>query len=302
LFDAMVRTEATRQPEQLEFYSVSLSKHYDVGVFSPHQGQVAISYTDITARKQIEEHKARLALEQEKSRILRSFVEDVSHEFRTPLTVIHSGLALIEQMAVRQRLQSPGRIAQLKEQTMYISDLVDAMLTMTELDGVSSLPATATAISSVVANVAEAFQSYAAKKEVVLRLETMEESPIVSGAPDELEHAVGNLVKNAIQFTPANGMVTLRTSADSHHAIIEVSDTGTGISEEALPLIFERFYRADTARTGRHAGLGLAIARRIIELHAGQIEVMSQLNAGSTFRVLLPLANEPESYSEDQED
>ena len=123
----------------------------------------------------------------------------------------------------------------------------------------------------------------------------MEESAFVLDVSDELEHAVGNLVKNAIQFTPPNGMVTLRTSVDSHHVIIEVSDTGTGISEEALPLIFERFYRANMARTGRHAGLGLAIAKRIIELHAGQIEVMSQPDEGSTFRVLLPLANEPES-------
>ncbi|MBN1451810.1 MAG: DUF3365 domain-containing protein [Anaerolineales bacterium] len=292
LFNAMIRTAATRQPDQLEFYSVSLSRYFDVGVFSPHQGQVAISYTDITARKQVEEHKARLALEQEKARILRSFVEDVSHEFRTPLTVIHTGLELLERMAAQQRTQSPERIAELQEQTMYISDLVDAMLTMTKLDSVSSLPATATSINSVVATVAEAFQSYTAKKEVALRLETMEESPLVLGVSDELERAVGNLVKNAIQFTPPNGVITLRTSADSHHAIIEISDTGTGISEEALPLIFERFYRANTARTGRHAGLGLAIAKRIIELHGGQIEVTSQLNEGSTFRVLLPLTNE----------
>jgi PAS domain S-box-containing protein len=300
LFNAMIRTATTRQPEQLEFHSVSLSRHFDVGVFSPHQGQVATSYADITARKQVEEHKARLALEQEKARILQSFVEDVSHEFRTPLTVIHSGLQLLEQMAAHQRTQSPERIAELEEQTMYISDLVDAMLTMTKLDSVSSLPTTATAINSVVATVAETFQPYAAKKEVMLRLETMEESPLVLGVSDELELTVGNLVKNAIQFTPPNGRVTVRTSADSYHAIIEISDTGTGISEEALPLIFERFYRANTARTGRHAGLGLAIAKRIIELHAGQIEVTSQLNEGSTFRVLLPLANEPESRSENQ--
>jgi two-component system, OmpR family, sensor kinase len=271
-----------------------LSRDFDVGVFSPHQGQVAISYADITARKQVEEHKAKLALEQEKARILRSFVEDVSHEFRTPLTVIHSGLELLEQMAAQQRTQSPERIAELEEQTMYISDLVDAMLAMTKLDSVSSLPVTATSINSVVATVAETFQSYAAKHEVVLRLETVGESPVVSCVPDELERAVGNLVKNAIQFTPPHGRVTLRISSDSHHVIIEISDTGAGISEEALPLIFERFYRANTARTGRHAGLGLAIANRIIELHAGQIEVMSQPNEGSTFRVLLPLANEPE--------
>ena len=151
LFNAMIRTATTRQPEQLEFHSVSLSRDFDVGVFSPHQAQVATSYADITARKQVEEHKARLALEQEKARILQSFVEDVSHEFRTPLTVIHSGLQLLEQMAAHQRTQSPERIAELEEQTMYISDLVDAMLTMTKLDSVSSLPATATAINSVVA-------------------------------------------------------------------------------------------------------------------------------------------------------
>ena len=266
------------------------SRYFDVGVFSPHLGQVAISYSDITAQKQVEEHKARLALEQEKARILRSFVEDVSHEFRTPLSVIHSGLELLDHPVARSQPQSSERITRLKEQTMYISELVDAMLTMTKLDSVSSLPVTTIAIDSVVANVAEASQRYAAKQEVVLRLETMEQSPMISGVSDDLERAVGNLVKNAIQFTPAHGVVTLRTSASGYHGIIEVSDTGVGISEEALPLIYDRFYRANTARTGRHAGLGLAITQRIIELHGGQIEVTSQLNEGSTFRVLLPLA------------
>ena len=115
MFDAMVRAEATRQPDQLEFHSISLSRYFDVGVFSPHLGQVAISYADITAQKQVEEHKARLALEQEKARILRSFVEDVSHEFRTPLTVIHSGLELLDHPVARtQRTQSSERITRIE--------------------------------------------------------------------------------------------------------------------------------------------------------------------------------------------
>lgn len=246
---------------------------------------------DITVRKQAEADKNQLALEQAKARLLQSFVEDVSHEFRTPLTVIHSSLELLEMTVSQMEVRAAKRIDRIKQETMYISDLVNAMMTMTKLDSISSLPLVAIEINALVGDIVENYQSQATEHSVVLNLESVKPTPVVSGAPDRLHLAIENIVDNAIRFTPPQGHVTLRTSVERQYAIVEVSDTGVGISDEALPLIFDRFYRSDTARTGRQTGLGLSIAHRIVELHRGQIQVTSQIDVGSTFRILLPLAD-----------
>lgn len=263
-----------------------------VPIFAPGQNtpyQVYTTFEDITERRRAAEHAAQLALEQEKAHILSRFVEDVSHEFRTPLAVIHSGLDLVERAASHPTMSVSERIVALKRETMYIAELVDAMLTMTKLDSAIHISPTDTEINFMAHSVGDAFQTVAARQNVTLTVETAQNDLLVAGVPEDLERAVGNLVQNAIQFSSTQGLVTLRTAQDGPDAIIEVIDNGPGISDDALPLIFERFYRANTARTGRHTGLGLAITKRIVDLHGGTIEVTSELNVGSTFRVRLPL-------------
>jgi signal transduction histidine kinase len=101
--------------------------------------------------------------------------------------------------------------------------------------------------------------------------------------------ALSNIAANAIDYTGENGNVTIRTAARNGDVIVAVQDTGIGIADEHLPHIFDRFYRADQARTTRKAGLGLSIARKIIEAHRGKIEVESVVGEGSVFRVVLPV-------------
>lgn len=126
-------------------------------------------------------------------------------------------------------------------------------------------------------------------KNLAVTLELPDDLPFVHCDPSELRRAVFNICENAVDYTPEGGAITIRVSLDSSQVQIEVADTGIGIGDDDFPHIFERFYRADKARTGRHAGLGLAISKTIIDAHQGTIEVQSTLGEGSTFRVILPL-------------
>src|SRR5207253_4402437 len=112
----------------------------------------------------------------------------------------------------------------------------------------------------------------------------------ISADAEWIERAVGNLVGNAIKFTPAGGGVRLRTRVADHEALIEVHDTGVGIEPADVPRIFERFYKVDTGRVKGGTGLGLSIARHAIEAYGGRIEVESVAGSGSTFTVHLPLS------------
>lgn len=245
---------------------------------------------DITERKQAESHKAQLAVEQEKAQLLQRFVLDLSHEFRTPLTVIHTGLELLERTVSQPPATFNERVKRLKQATMYLSELVDAMMTMTKLDSTPSLSGALIEVNAVVSGVSEALQTNATEHDIKLSSELVEPSPVLTGSADDLRRAVHEVVKNALQFTPQHGQVTVRTQMKNEQVIVEVRDTGAGISDKDLPLIFDRFYRADSARTKRRAGLGLSIAKRIVELHGGRIEVVSEVGVGSTFRFLLPLS------------
>lgn len=134
----------------------------------------------------------------------------------------------------------------------------------------------------------------AARKKQQLRFDASGRLPSVLADQVDLRRAITHLVANALSYTPAGGQITVRTRLEKQNVIVEVQDTGIGIDPQDLPHIFERFYRADLARqteTGG-SGLGLAIVQKIIENHSGTIDVESQLGAGSTFRICLPLPSQ----------
>jgi signal transduction histidine kinase len=114
-----------------------------------------------------------------------------------------------------------------------------------------------------------------------------------TGNPEQISQVVINLVSNAIRYNSAGGMVIVKTKSDLGSAVLSVHDTGQGIASEDLPHLFERFYRADKARSGNNAGagLGLAITEAIIKAHGGTIDVRSELGSGSNFTVRLPVSN-----------
>jgi signal transduction histidine kinase len=144
-------------------------------------------------------------------------------------------------------------------------------------------------VAEVVGDAVESASALARSRTIELRSE-LADVPVVTGDKERLSQLVGNLISNALKFTPAGGTVTARTFTDGDNAVIEVSDTGIGIPEAEQSRLFQRFFRSSTATDQAipGTGLGLAISRAIAEAHGGNISVRSQPGAGTSFRVELP--------------
>lgn len=243
---------------------------------------------DITARREAEAESLKLAMEQERVNILARFIEDVSHEFRTPLAILYTGLDLLHRESGQQQAMI-RRLDAMKEQAHYIGTLVEDMLTLTQLDGQRTFNIAPLDLNQVMRDLHTEFAPLAQERQITLTVETPPQSVRLRGHISSLNRALRNLIDNGLEFTPPGGTVSLSVTIEQGMAAVRVRDTGCGIGAEHLPHIFERFYRGDQARTSRHAGLGLSIARRIIELHGGTIEVSSQAGQGTVFAVYLPL-------------
>ena len=225
----------------------------------------------------------------ERIRILQQFVSDVSHDLRTPLSVINSAAYMLN-LKVEGEEQA-ALVARIREQVKRLDQIIDSMLTMIELD---SNPPSRTYLRINVNTIAEGlyreYKSLANERDISLAYQVSRVQLIMADQAD-LWLALTNVVANGIRFTPPGGTVIIRTFQRGDQVVFEVQDTGVGISPEDLPHVFERFYRGDKARrtvTGG-AGLGLAITRRIVDYHGGDIEVESQVGAGTTIRIVLPV-------------
>ncbi|MCX6029671.1 MAG: PAS domain S-box protein, partial [Chloroflexi bacterium] len=241
---------------------------------------------DITERKQAEQRAFELALERERMALLSKFVQDASHEFRTPLAIMQANLYLLERIedpAKRQR-----KLAQMGEQVTGITRLVDLLAEITRLDSGVPFTTQPADLNGLIGAVAAKLQAQAAAKGLTLHLELASDLPPVSADGNRLGEALHELLNNAVRYTPVGGHITVRSASDADGVTVEVQDSGPGIAADMLPRIFERFYRQDVAHTTPGFGLGLPIARAIVERHGGRLEVESQPGAGSVFRIVLP--------------
>lgn len=247
---------------------------------------------DITERKAAEAQAFALAVEQERVNVLAAFIRDASHEFRTPLTVIGSSLYLMvlsDEEAKRQRHAEKAEL-----QIKQITRLVDMLMLMARLDSGTPPQHAAVDLRHLIYSAAAGMQAVFAAKQIRLHVETGSEPVIIQGDASDLDIALRHLLENAQRFTPAGGDVTLRLGISADAATVEVRDTGVGIRAEALPHIFERFWREDQAHSTPGFGLGLALARTIITTHRGMIQVESALGQGSVFRITFPLIHSSE--------
>lgn len=220
----------------------------------------------------------------------KQFSADASHELRTPLSVIEaeSTLALSKERTSEDYRKSLEIIGQ---EVDYMSTVLGNLLLMARNDaGKDPLQGEEVDLSDLVTDVSSNFESLA--KENGLRFELRAEPNLkVEGDAVRLRQVFLNVLQNAVRYTRKGGAISVNASSKRGAAIVNITDTGIGISEDQLPLIFERFYRVDKARSRADggAGLGLAIARQIVEMHKGTIDVQSRLGKGSTFRISLPL-------------
>jgi two-component system, OmpR family, sensor kinase len=222
----------------------------------------------------------------------RQFMADASHELRTPLSVVRTASQVTLQKPARTDTEYREALAVIEQQAGRLSRIVEDMFALTRAD-MNQLPRDSSELylDEVIAETIRAADVLAQQKGVHLSAEDMPETRY-RGDERLLRQMISNLLDNAIKFTPAGGTVQVRLHQSGANYEITVTDTGCGIPDELQPRVFERFFRADKARVDQNglggAGLGLAIARSIAELHHGQIILKNSGPEGSTFCILLP--------------
>jgi PAS domain S-box-containing protein len=243
---------------------------------------------DITERKLAEEQARLLELEQRNVKSLREFITNISHDLKTPITQIITSLYLLKRSLAEDSQQR--RITAMENHTNNLRKIIEAMVLMSQLDAKESFEFSPVDGKPLLADLMKFFIPYAEQKQQVFTLQcTVDKMPLQADA-EYLQLALRRIIENAIHYTAEGGTIAIRVYQQPAEYIIEIEDTGIGITPEDLPHIFEHFYRGDKARTigEGHTGMGLAMTYKIIRAHGGQIEVTSQLNEGSTFRVFLP--------------
>jgi signal transduction histidine kinase len=231
---------------------------------------------------------------------LRSFVANASHELRTPLTAIKLRVEALRSGALDDPPVTERFLAEIESEvdrlSKMVSDLLDLSRIESGLDTSKHLPMD---VGAIVSEVYETFSVRADRAGLKLSLDMQPDLPEVLGNEDQLRRMLYNLVENAIKYTGRGGEVALglQRSEDEDSLRLSVRDTGFGIAPAQLPHVFERFYRVEATRPryspSQGSGLGLSIAKSIAEAHGGKIGVTSQVGAGSTFWVELPVLHTP---------
>jgi len=253
----------------------------------------------------IENARAYQALEAA-DRAKSNFVRMVAHELRSPLSAVQSMLKVLEEgyvgpITVKQQellQRSQRRVSTL---LAMVNDLLDlAAGRIEQFRGEKK----EVVLNEILNKVTALLQTRAEEKGLQWNVEVPEEPLVLIGFEDGLERVFMNLVSNAIKYTPAGGSVTVRAWGEDNQIKVEVSDTGIGIPEEALPRIFDEFYRAKNAKAVEMegTGLGLTIAKDVVDQHGGHISVESVEGEGSTFYVTLPRGETTQRPSAIKED
>jgi two-component system phosphate regulon sensor histidine kinase PhoR len=221
----------------------------------------------------------------------RDFVANVSHELKTPLAAIRGYAETLRDGALGEPATAARFTERILRQCRRLQALLDDLLTLSRLESLEgSPPHEPVDLDALVRRVVDFMSSAAEEKQVRLALAEPAASLEIPGDAEGLERLVVNLLDNAIKYNRPGGEVAVRLAQGAGEALLEVSDTGIGIPQEALPRIFERFYRVDKGRSREEGGtgLGLAIVKHVAQAHGGQIEVESRVGKGSTFRARLP--------------
>lgn len=226
---------------------------------------------------------------------MRQFIADASHELRTPLTSIRGFAELYRQGAVADPEDTAKILRRIEDEAARMGLLVEDLLLLARLDRERPVTLAPVELPVLALDAVQAAQAIAPDRTIELDIRDSPEKLVAYGDDARLRQVIGNLMTNAIVHTPPDASVTLSLStAEGNRAVVEVSDTGPGLTPEQREHVFERFYRVDEARTRRTdreatgTGLGLAIVAAIVRAHHGSVEVLSEPGRGATFRVSLP--------------
>lgn len=302
LFDVIRAPELTRAIDQtrthqsftqVEFESTHLPRRTVSARTTPMLGSVApqasdngvsnagavIVLSDITEMRQLESMR-------------QNFVANVSHELKTPLASIKAYAETLRMGALFDNNKNMDFVSQIESQADLLHQQIEDLLQLARVEsGEQNWTIQAVSLNKASNAALEQFRSQATSRGIVLAAQLDARDPKVQADVDAVRIVLNNLVSNAIRYTQRGGTVTLETSQESGYAVVRVIDTGIGIDPEHHSRIFERFYRVDRARSRElgGTGLGLAIVKHFVQGFGGRVEVISQIDRGSTFAAWLPL-------------
>jgi signal transduction histidine kinase len=251
-------------------------------------GRLAATFNGLLARLETAFGRLEASLKRQEEALARQrrFAADASHELRTPLTAISLHANMLDTWALRDPEVAPRSVRTIKTESDRLRSLAEDLLMLARGDEGPSLHVERHDLGEVAAEAVEAARAAADGKVSVEYVPPARAIRTIFDR-DQIRQAASILLDNAIKYTPRGGSVIARVGEGNGEAYLAVSDTGIGIPEEKLSLVFERFYRLDSSRTLGGAGLGLSIAKQIAEAHGGTIGVESTEGRGSTFKLVL---------------
>lgn len=223
--------------------------------------------------------------------VRRDFISNVSHELRTPLASIKALVETLNDGALEDPLAARRFLSRMQTEVDALTQMSTELLELSRIEsGQVPLQIKPTSPAQLLQSAADRMKTQAERAGLDLQVEFCPDLPAIPADASRLEQVLVNLIHNAIKFTPPGGEIRLFARMDGKYIRFNVSDTGAGIDPDDLPRIFERFYKADRARTkGGGTGLGLSIARHIVEAHGGKIWAASEPKKGSTFSFIIPV-------------
>jgi signal transduction histidine kinase len=220
----------------------------------------------------------------------RQMTADIAHDLRTPLTVI---AGYIESLRDGVLSPSPARLDAMYNEAQHLQRLVEDLRVLSLADA-GELPLNRQPVSPhcLIERLAASFSHHAAQQNITLTVEAAPELPEINADQERMVQVLSNLVSNALRHTPDGGTITLSAQHQAGTVVLGVQDNGEGIPSDELPRIFDRLFRGDASRQQQQgeSGLGLAIAKSIVEAHGGTIAAASTLGQGTIFTIALPLS------------
>jgi two-component system, OmpR family, phosphate regulon sensor histidine kinase PhoR len=269
-----VRSELALDGSQIELHAVATKN--DAGEITG----ALVLFHDITELKKMDQ-------------IRRDFVANVSHELRTPLSILRGYIETLLDNPKTSPEEFSRILGVMERHSKRLDLLAQDLLTLAQLESANpNLQLGNVDLSNLFAEVIRDWEKKLATKQLSVIVDVPPDMPPVRADRVRLEEALYNLLDNAVKYSPEHGEIALVGRRRDKQIVLSVSDNGIGIDKEDLPRIFERFYRADKARTAENiggTGLGLAIVKHVAQLHGGHVEAESELGKGTTIRVVLPL-------------
>ena len=281
--EALLTGEAMRSELSLADSRTRRERHIEVSAVPIKKAEnevtgAVVLFHDITELKRLDQ-------------IRRDFVANVSHELRTPLSILRGYIEVLLDEPETPREELTRILSIMERHSKRLRQLVDDLLTLAQLESShTKLELSVVRVDELFNNVIRDWKEKLAAKNLKLIVDLPPEALTLHADGTRLEEVLHNLLDNAMKFSRENGQIRLRVTRCGSNVILSVADDGIGIGKEHLPRIFERFYRADKARSRElgGTGLGLAIVKHIAQLHGGWVEADSEQGRGTTIRVVLP--------------